>query len=59
MNKEEILKALKTIQNVCESHQCDTCPFANYSEECMKQERAPIDWIIGTEDTRWRALGNW
>ena len=59
MNKEKILEALKTIQRVCENHQCDTCPFTGYDDVCIIQARAPIDWVIGDEGTHWRAFSNW
>jgi hypothetical protein len=56
-SKEEILKALKTIQNVCKSHgSCSQCPFGTNDNYCEIQGRAPEDWKIGEKQAVWRAF---
>lgn len=61
MEKERILKALKTIQEVCEEQEtCSTCPLRDTDNGCMldKQEITPCDWNINFDDRPWRALNN-
>ena len=54
-NRQEILKALQTIQNVCKANQCcDTCPLAK-GNWCVIQDQSPEDWKIRTTDT-WKAF---
>ena len=53
-SKEEILQALKTIQNVCrETKSCDECSLAK-GGWCEIQNRPPEDWKIKSTDT-WNA----
>ena len=54
-SKEEILKALKTIQNVCKAHQnCNDCPLSK-NGYCVLGEQDPVDWRIRATDT-WKAF---
>ena len=54
-NKEEILRALKTIQNVCREHQCcGTCPLSK-DDCCVIGDQDPVDWRIRTAET-WKAF---
>ena len=57
MNKEEILKALEVIKNVCSELKpsCLDCPF--YSEECgcYIMSKYPHTWKIQGKDG-WRAF---
>ena len=54
-SREEILRALQTIQNVCKENKCcDTCPFER-DGWCMVQDRDPADWKFRTIDT-WKAF---
>jgi hypothetical protein len=58
-NKEEILKALKVIQNICKSTtRCYQCPFGNDDNDCISQNRSPEEWKIGEKVEVWRAFGN-
>lgn len=55
-NKEEILRALKTIQNVCKEHLCcDDCPLEK-NGWCVVQDQEPEDWKINDTDKIWRAF---
>ena len=55
-NQEEIVKALKTIQCVCEQQkECETCPFSK-NETCILQMEAPIDWDIADKEIVWKAF---
>lgn len=54
-NREELLEALRTIQNVCKKNQfCDTCPLSK-NESCVLKEQDPVDWKIRVATT-WKAL---
>jgi hypothetical protein len=54
-NREEILKALRTIQNVCKEHlKCDNCPLSK-SGCCVIGRDDPLDWNIKATDT-WKAF---
>lgn len=56
-NREEILKALKLIQNICKNEErCDTCPFGTDNNYCILQDQSPEDWKIGENTKVWRAF---
>lgn len=56
--KEEILKALHIIKDICqdESTDCDNCPFGNDEDLCRIKDRIPANWEINKEDSVWRAF---
>lgn len=58
--KEEIIKALKVIQDVCKSNEdCETCPFYsvnNPTKKCSITNELPNDWKIARKNEKWRAL---
>lgn len=54
-NKEEILKALQTIKNICKEYSdCDPCPLAKGGYYGLR-DRAPDSWKIKSTDT-WKAF---
>lgn len=54
-NKEEILKALRTIKGVCIAHAlCENCPLSK-NERCVVNEQIPEEWQIKSTDT-WTAF---
>lgn len=53
-NKQEILKALKTIQKICRENRCCTCPFEK-NDSCIIQDQNPEDWKIRETDI-WKAF---
>lgn len=58
--KEEIIKALKVIQDVCKSNEdCETCPFYSVNNpinRCSIKNESPYDWKIAEKNEKWRAL---
>lgn len=54
--KEKILNALETIQNVCilQDDVCYNCPFG-YDDRCAITANIPSDWTIRTQN-KWKAL---
>ena len=54
--KEEILKALNVIQDICiESQYCEECPlFENV--DCGITHKSPSDWRIQNDEPPWRAF---
>ena len=55
-SKDEILQALKVIQDVCYIHNCKDCPFADGAEVCLITDNNPSGWEIDQSDPVWRAL---
>ena len=63
-NKEEILKALETIKNVCrQSNDCENCPFRVVNDDCyggyvcgINSECNPAEWKIKPREESWRAF---
>ena len=54
-NKEEILKALRTIKGVCMAHgRCEDCPLSK-NGNCDVQEQTPEGWSIRSTD-KWTAF---
>ena len=54
-NREEILKALRTIKSVCKAHlNCDTCPLSR-NGLCVVGRQDPENWNIKSVDT-WKAF---
>lgn len=54
-DREEILEALRTIQNVCKKHSdCKDCPFEK-GTSCIILAQTPIDWKIRKAST-WKAF---
>lgn len=59
MEKEKILKALETIQEVCQAQEtCCDCPLRDVDDTCMfdRQKGIPCHWEINFEDRPWRAF---
>lgn len=55
--KQELQKALLTIQRVCKNSHCEECMISNELGECMIQDIAPVDWrITNPHETRYHAL---
>lgn len=55
--KEEIIKALKVIQDICKSNEnCETCPLRSLENLCAISDRQPDCWSIQGKDEGWRAL---
>ena len=55
--KEEIIKALNIIQEVCnETDICYKCPLSDNRDGCVLQNMSPIDWDIKTSEDVWRAF---
>lgn len=55
--KEEILKALKVIQDVCNSHEdCGTCPLCKSNNFCSVSNATPNEWRIAGTNEIWRAI---
>lgn len=55
-SKDEILQALKVIKDVCATHHCQDCPFADDEAVCVINGTNPNDWVIAAPDPVWRAL---
>jgi hypothetical protein len=56
-DREEIIKALKVIQNTCKSTtRCSQCPLGTNGNDCVLQNQSPENWNIGEETEVWRAL---
>ena len=58
-NQNEIIKALKLIQQECLSHDdCSTCPLRDGDKmpACQIQGSSPTDWKIKDKETNWRAF---
>lgn len=59
MNKEEILKALIVIKEVCmkqKSDHCMKCPFYSTNKGCYIINDYPYNWAIQEETDIWRAF---
>ena len=58
MSREEIVDALKTLQDCCKAHsRCENCPLRNEPARCGVTSASPNKWRInGTEITIWKAL---
>ena len=54
-SREEIINALKIIQETCLEHRCEDCPFGNDNAECILMNFTPEDYVIN-ETTVWRAF---
>lgn len=55
--REEILKALHIIKNVCEeSKDCEKCPFRYGFDDCCITMGRPDDWEMPNENTPWKAF---
>jgi hypothetical protein len=55
-SREEIIKALKIIQETCIEHQCEDCPFGNDNAQCTLRDFIPVDYHINEEEPVWRAF---
>ena len=58
MNREEknqILKALTILMNVCNNHQCEYCPLGMDERICMLEAISPAEWELNSEEPIWRA----
>lgn len=57
--KDEVLKALQLIKNICNSNRCDDCPFYDAPHSACNITRQPCNWDNKTpeeaEET-WRAF---
>lgn len=56
--KEEILKALQLIKDICNSNRCDDCPFGGGQSDCKIHSTMPYDWSNKKPDGEetWRAF---
>lgn len=58
-DREEIIKALKTIKNTCKSFlKCSHCPFGTDNSDCVLKRQSPEEWKIGEETEVWRAFSD-
>ena len=60
MEKEKILEALHTIQDVCKEQTesedlCENCPFGDGGGSCEILDKIPKNWSIGSTEV-WRAF---
>lgn len=59
-SQEEIIAALKLIQNVCNEHTaCAGCPFRtadNVPGSCELRRNAPSNWSVKDNENEWRAF---
>ena len=56
MDKEKIIEALHTIQNVCKGMEdCEGCPLRYDASRCTFEVQAPMEWDIITP-SGWRAF---
>lgn len=56
-SKEEIIKAVKTISEVCDEAQyCEHCPFGTSGGDCLIVRDSPASWTINGKSEIWRAL---
>lgn len=53
--KEEIIKMLGALKEICASNICADCPFGNEEESCVFENFVPSDFRINEEDAIWRA----
>ena len=57
--QEEIINALKVIQDVCkeapDSHPCEHCPLSK-NGYCVLQEKSPESWKLRTNPPVWTAF---
>lgn len=58
MSIEEIVGALKTLQDCCKTHKhCENCPLRNEPARCGVTSASPGMWRINEpEITIWKAL---
>ena len=58
--KEELIKALKVIQDECKESNCIECPFGSREPEhgtrCKLRTDDPEKWRIDKQEVCWRAL---
>ena len=57
--KQEILKALQLIKNICDNNRCEHCPFYEIHYGDCNITRKPCDWdnkIPENGDETWRAF---
>lgn len=55
--KEEIIKALRVIQDVCNSQKdCVTCPLRKSHNCCSVSSNTPNKWRISGTNEIWRAI---
>lgn len=55
--QQEIIDAVKTIQEVCNSNRdCDLCPFCNTRGRCGITDSTPDFWKINDTSEPWMAL---
>lgn len=54
--QEEIVKALRIIQGVCDDHICKDCPFSYDKKGCAITNATPTMWEIVEPDAAWHAI---
>lgn len=56
--QDEIINALKVIQDTCKSQGIELCRYCPLSKNggCVLQEQAPIDWKINPSPPLWKAF---
>ena len=56
-DKQEILKALALIQNICRKQEkCGSCPFCMDDSFCQMQGQPPENWKLNNTEPIWRAF---
>lgn len=56
MEREEIIKAVRTIKEICGKYEaCYYCPFCTSSDGCVINGKIPRKWEIKREDI-WRVF---
>lgn len=53
--KDQIIKAIKVIREVCLKNSCERCPFGDDAGDCRILEEVPEKWTVSGEQV-WRAL---
>lgn len=54
-SKEEIVKMLKALRDICNSNTCADCPFGHEDGGCLFNNWSPSDFRINDESSVWRA----
>lgn len=55
MSREEIVGALKTLQDCCKTHKhCENCPVRNEPARCGVTSASPNMWRINEPPSGWK-----
>lgn len=55
-SREDIVKSLETIKDVCTGRCCFECVFVNDEGKCMVNKTIPSNWKINEPGEPWKAL---